>query len=64
MQQRKREEDREERIARAILVDRYGEKERAAAWYNYLTDTLAFPFTAVAVPSAPSRPSRLGTKWT
>jgi len=46
MQQHKPEEDREERIARAILVDCHGEEERAAAWYNYLADTLAFPFTA------------------
>ncbi len=46
MQQHKREEDREERIALAILVNGHGEKERAVAWHAYLADTLAFPFTA------------------
>ena len=46
MQRNIREEEREERIAMEILVDRHGKKERANAWYNYLADTLAFPFTA------------------
>ncbi len=46
LQQRQREEEREERIAMAILVACDGEQERAAAWYDYLANTLAFPFTA------------------
>jgi hypothetical protein len=46
MQQHPREEDREERIRMDIVVDCYGEEERALGWYNYLADTLAFPFIA------------------
>jgi hypothetical protein len=47
MQQHTREEEREARIASAILVDCHGEQEHADAWYTYLADTLAFPFTAL-----------------
>lgn len=42
----KRDEEREERIAMEVVVDCYNEDERAAGWYCYLEDRLAFPFTA------------------
>ena len=41
--------EREERIEMEIVVDAYGAEERAMGWYYYLEDTLAFPFSAVAV---------------
>ena len=41
-----KDEAREERIAMEIIVDAYGPEEQAMGWYNYLSDTLQFPFTA------------------
>lgn len=46
MEKRAREEDREERITMEIIVDAYGPEEQASGWYNYLDETLSFPFTA------------------
>ena len=37
---------REDRIDEEIIVDCYGEAERAMGWYYYLEDRLEFPFTA------------------
>jgi len=36
---------REERIHDSIVVDAYGEDERALSWYYYLEEKIAFPFT-------------------
>ena len=41
-----KDEEREERINMEIIVDAYGPEEQAAGWYNYLDDTLQFPFSA------------------
>jgi len=38
--------DREERILNEVVVDAYGEVERAMGWYYYLQDKLQTPFTA------------------
>jgi len=46
MTRRAKDEEREERIDMEITVDAYGPEERAMGWYNYLTDTLQFPFSA------------------
>ncbi len=32
-----------------IIVDAYSPEEQAMGWYNYLDDTLHFPFTATCV---------------
>lgn len=37
---------REDRIATEIMVDAYGEEERALGWYYYLENKLHCPFTA------------------
>jgi len=37
---------RENRIDNEIVVDAYGEAERAMGWYCYLQDTIIFPFPA------------------
>ncbi|GHO75253.1 calcium-binding protein [Ktedonobacter sp. SOSP1-85] len=44
-----KEEEREERIHMEIIVDAYGPEEQAISWYNYLSDTLQFPFSARCV---------------
>lgn len=41
-----KDEVREERIHMEIVVDAYGPEEQAISWYNYLSDTLHFPFQA------------------
>ena len=41
-----KDEAREERIHMEIVVDAYGPEEQAMGWYNYLDDTLQFPFSA------------------
>ncbi|MBI4310607.1 MAG: calcium-binding protein [Chloroflexi bacterium] len=42
----RQDETRERRIAEEIVVDAYGEEERALGWYYYLEDRLTFPFLA------------------
>jgi Calcium binding len=41
-----KDEAREERIHMEIVVDANGPEEQAMGWYNYLDDTLQFPFSA------------------
>jgi calcium binding protein len=41
-----KDEEQEERIHMEIIVDAYGPEEQAMSWYNYLSDTLQFPFSA------------------
>src|SRR5258708_20982730 len=49
MARQAKDEEREERISMEIIVDAYGPEEQALGWYNYLADTLQFPFTARCV---------------
>ncbi len=49
MNRRAKDEEREERINMEIIVDAYGPEEQAMGWYNYLSDTLQFPFSARCV---------------
>ena len=44
-----KDEEREERIHMEIIADAYGPEEQAIGWYNYLDDTLQFPFSASCV---------------
>jgi hypothetical protein len=41
-----RDEERDERIRKEIIVDTYSPKEQAMGWHAYLNDTLEFPFEA------------------
>ncbi len=49
MTRQAKDEAREERIHMEIIVDAYGPEEQAMGWYNYLDDTLQFPFSARCV---------------
>jgi hypothetical protein len=60
MQPRKREDDHEARIATMILVDGDGAEARAMSWYNYLADTLAFPFVAQCRAKRAISPLQMG----
>jgi hypothetical protein len=41
-----KDDAREERIYMEIIVDANGPEEQVMGWYNYLDDTLHFPFSA------------------
>ena len=43
-----------------IVVDAYGEDERAMGWYYYLDDKLQFPFTATCIAKRAISPLRVG----
>lgn len=49
MAEAKEDPEREHRIIMEIIVDAYGESERAMGWYYYLEENLQFPFTANCV---------------
>jgi len=55
-----RDEQREHRIEMEIVVDAYGEDERAMGWYYYLEDKLRFPFTATCTAKRAISPLRVG----
>jgi hypothetical protein len=39
-----------------IVVDAYGEQERAMGWYYYLQAKIRFPFTATCITKRPTSP--------
>ncbi|HZQ38800.1 MAG TPA: calcium-binding protein [Dehalococcoidia bacterium] len=55
-----RDEQREERIHNAIVVDAYGPEEQAIGWHTYLEEQLAFPFRARCVAERAISPLRIG----
>jgi hypothetical protein len=62
MARQARDEAREERIHMEIIVDAYGPEEQASGWYNYLDDTLQFPFSARCVVRRTTSPLEPGEK--
>jgi hypothetical protein len=55
---------REERIIMEIVVDAYGEEERALGWYYYLDEALSFPFQAECIGKRSISPLKIGQKVT
>jgi hypothetical protein len=55
-----RDDEREERIQDEIIVDCYGSEEQVMGWYNYLNDTLQFPFTARCIEQRATSPLEPG----
>ena len=49
MNERDKDEVREERIMMEIVVDCYDEYERAMGWETYLDDVMQFPFQAKCI---------------
>ncbi len=43
-----------------IVVDAYGEEERAMGWYYYLADKLQFPFKATCIAERTVSPLSVG----
>ena len=54
------DKSREERIDEEIIVDCYGEAERAMGWHYYLEDHLEFPFTAKCIAARSISPLKTG----
>ena len=55
-----KDEVREERITMEIVVDAYGEDERAMGWYCYLEEKLSVPFRARCVEEREVSPLSVG----
>jgi Calcium binding len=55
-----KDEAREGRIHMEIVVDAYGPEEQAVGWYNYLSDTLQFPFSAQCIVRRATSPLEPG----
>ena len=51
---------RERRIEEDIVVDAYGEEERALSWYYYLEGKLQFPFRAKCAAARKVSPLKTG----
>ena len=62
MDRQAEDEAREQRINWEIVVDANGPEEQAMGWYNYLDDTIHFPFSARCVARRPTSPLDLGDK--
>ncbi len=62
MARQPKDDAREERIHMEIIVDAYGPEEQAMGWYNYLDDTLQFPFSARCVVRRATSPLESGEK--
>jgi hypothetical protein len=60
MAKSKTDKSREARIEEEIIVDCYGEAERAMGWYYYLKDRLEFPFTAKCIAARSISPLKTG----
>lgn len=52
--------EREKRIDMEIIVDCYGEPERALGWHTHLQDRLEFPFTARCIARRVTSPLQVG----
>ncbi len=59
MPQTETDESREYRIEMEIVVDAYGEEERAMGWYCYLQDKLTFPFLARCIARRMTSPLKV-----
>ncbi|MEK6742166.1 MAG: calcium-binding protein [Nitrospirota bacterium] len=60
MSKSKTDKSRETRIDDEIIVDCYGEAERAMGWYYYLQDHLEFPFAAKCIAARSISPLKTG----
>jgi hypothetical protein len=60
MTRQAKDEAREERIHMEIIVDAHDPEEQAMGWYNYLDDTLHFPFSARCVAHRTTSPLEPG----
>ncbi len=57
-----KDEERERRIEDEVVVDAYGEEERALGWYYYLESRVKFPFQARCIAEERTSPLQRGEK--
>lgn len=57
---KRKDNDRDNRIAMEIVPDAYGPEDRAMGWYCYLEEQLVFPFTAHCISKRAISPLRVG----
>src|SRR5260370_23243574 len=62
MARKAKDEAREQSINWEIVVDANGPEEQVMGWYNYLNDTLQFPFSAKCVALRPTSSLELDDK--
>jgi len=60
MARQAKDEAREQRINWEIVVDAHDSEEQAMGWYNYLDDTLQFPFKARCIVPRTTSPLKPG----
>jgi len=60
MPKQKEDIKREDRILYDIMIDAYGEEERAISWYYYLKEKITFPFTGKCIEKHGISPLRKG----
>jgi hypothetical protein len=60
VEQRPRDEEREERISMEIIADAHDSEERAMGWHSYLQEQLSVPFLARCVLERRTSPLRVG----
>ena len=60
MASKRKDQDREDRIANEIVVDAHDASEQAMGWFCYLEDKLQFPFTARCIKARPISPLKVG----
>ena len=56
----KKDSVRENRIIDEIIVDAYDAEEQAMGWYNYLEETMKFPFVARCISKRVISPLKIG----
>ena len=54
--------EREDRILFEIVVDAYGESERAMSWYYYLQEKIEFPFKTNCTSVRATSPLEVGSQ--
>ena len=54
--------DREDRFTDEVVVDAYGEEERAMGWYYYAADNIVFPFKAQCSAKRAASPLKVSGK--
>jgi hypothetical protein len=52
--------EQEDRILEEVVVDAYGEEERAMGWYYYAADNVAFPFKVRCSAKRATSPLKIG----
>lgn len=57
---KRKDKERENRIAMEIVADAHDPEEQAMGWYYYLEEQLAFPFTARCIARRVISPLRVG----